>query len=306
MTSIQGRLATQFVKAIGLKRRLQKLADVENDAGALARRVEKLRRTDRRRPPWAIRRRWSAEHIEVSGSDLFVMTRPDSGSAGCVLLYLHGGGYMFGPFPTDWASMSRVAAETGCDLAMFLYPRAPEHHAQQTVDATVAAFDLLAERYGADGVVPIGTSAGGGLAVALAAELRDGGRPQPPCAVLISPGIDMTLTEDVGHLAASDVMLPADHVRSAGRVYGGPLGADHPLVSPTFGDLSDLPKLHVFVGTAEILLPSIETFAARARAAGTAVDLIYGTNQQHTWPIAPTPEGRQALRQIIGIVNACA
>ncbi|MEN8233948.1 MAG: alpha/beta hydrolase fold domain-containing protein, partial [Actinomycetota bacterium] len=39
----------------------------------------------------------------------------------------------------------------------------------------------------------IGTSAGGGLAIALMAALRDEGGVAPPCAVLLSPGVDMTL-----------------------------------------------------------------------------------------------------------------
>ncbi|MDJ0925471.1 MAG: alpha/beta hydrolase fold domain-containing protein [Acidimicrobiia bacterium] len=91
----------------------------------------------------------------------------------------------------------------------------------------------------------------------------------------------------------------------AGRVYAGALGSDQPTVSPLFGDLGDLPKMNVFVGGAELLRPSIEAFARKATEAGTEVRLILGDDQQHTWPIAPTPEGRQALGQVVDIVTSC-
>jgi hypothetical protein len=58
--------------------------------------------------------------------------------------------------------------------------------------------------------------------------------------VLLSPVVDMTLKHPVEHLEESDVLLSTEHVRSAGRVYTGALGPDHPTVSPLFGDLADL------------------------------------------------------------------
>ena len=221
-----------------------------------------------------------------------------------VLLYLHGGGYLFGPFGTEWAAMRKVAERSMSDLAMLLYPRAPEHDAAAALRVALAAYGSLADRYGANRVLPIGTSAGGGLAIALMTTLRDQGRESPPCAVLLSPGVDMTLEHPVGHLEESDVLLSTAHVRSAGRVYAGALGPAHPTISPLFADLGGLPKMHIYVGGGELLRPSIEAFARKAAEAGTEIHLILGDDQQHTWPIAPTPEGRKALGDLVDIVSA--
>ncbi len=302
MTTWRTALATRLVRLIGIKRRLQELAHVDNDPQALARRVAKVRRTDRPTPPLRVRRTWSHEAIDVGGFPLHVLA-PRAGRGDRVILYLHGGGYLFGPFGTEWAAMRKVAAATGSDWAMLIYPKAPEHHAAQTIDVAHQAFQLLADRYGARSVIVIGTSAGGGLALAVMRERRDRGEPLPSMAVLWSPGVDMTLEEDVAHLEAGDVLLSVDHVRSAGALYAGEWGARDPRVSPTFGDLSGLPPLHVFVGTAEIVYPSMLTFADRARVAGSEVHLIVGEGQQHTWPVAPTPEGREALERTIEIVR---
>ena len=304
MTSIRCRAAKLFVKMIGLKRRLASVAEVEGDAVALEKWVSKLRRTDRRRPSLAIRRTWETEPLDCDGNVLYVMTR--RGAPGDrVLMYLHGGGYMFGPFGTEWAAMRRVAAATESDFAMFMYPRAPENDARTTLEATSSAYELLTQRYGDGNVVLVGTSAGGGLAVALMVSLRDAGRPPPACSVLWSPGVDMTLQDDVSDLESGDVMLSVAHVRSAGRIYAGDLGPNHQIVSPINADLSRLPTMHVFVADSEILRPSIESFAARAREARTEAHLVLGEDAQHTWPAAPTPEGRRALDQVVGIVRGC-
>lgn len=305
MTTIRGRLANQMVRALRIKQRLRRLAEAENDPAAFEQGLQKLRRTDRRRPPWTVRLRWGIDRVDVCGFDLFLMSRKGSSHGRRALLYLHGGGYLFGPFGTEWAAMSKVARRSMADFAMLLYPRAPEHDAAEALRVARVAHSVLADRYGVASVVPIGTSAGGGLAIALMAALRDEGDRTPPCAVLLSPGVDMTLEHSVGHLEESDILLSTEHVRSAGRVYAGALGPDHPTVSPLFGDLADLPTMNVFVGSAELLRPSIEAFARKASEAGTEVRLILGDDQQHTWPAAPTPEGRRALGQIVDIVGAC-
>lgn len=305
MTSIRGRLATHFVRLIGFKKRLRHLAEVDGDEQAFHTALRRLRRTDSRRPPWTVRRSWTIEQIDVDGFDLFVMSPKGRGRSDRLLLYLHGGGYMFGPFVTEWAAMRKVAVTAPADFAMLMYPRAPEHDARTTLAVARAAYDRLAVRYGAGGVILVGTSAGGGLAIALMAALRDDGGAQAACAVLLSPGVDMTLRDDVSAYEDTDVMLPVEHVRSAGEIYAGDVGADHPIVSPLFGDLADLPSMHIFVGGAELLRPSLEAFAAKATDAGTEVQVVVGDNEQHTWPLAPIPEGRMALEQIVDVVRDC-
>jgi acetyl esterase/lipase len=290
---------------MGLQRRLRSLASVEDDPAALARSLRSLRRTDRRRPPWWVRTRWKVEHVDVSGFDLFVMSAKGTPRRDRTLLYLHGGGYLFGPFGTDWSAMRAIAAGASCDFAMLMHPRAPEHDVATTVPVTVAAHTELEERYGAGRVVPVGTSAGGGLAIALLASLRDADRPLPPCAILLSPGVDMTLERDVARYENTDILLSVEHVQSAGRLYAGSVGPRHPTVSPYFGALDALPRLHVFVGSDELLLPSIDAFAEKARAAGGDVRIVLGEGEQHTWPLAPTPEGRMARDRMVQILAEC-
>ena len=66
----------------------------------------------------------------------------------------------------------------------------------------------------------MGDSAGGGLALGLAEVLRDQGDICPEELILISPGVDMTLTNpDIPNYVALDPMLGIDGVRRLGEVW---------------------------------------------------------------------------------------
>jgi acetyl esterase/lipase len=234
------------------------------------------------------------EVVEVEGHELHLFRNPRR-LDGRLILYLHGGGYMFGPFPPEWKMAWSIAADTESDLAVFLYPRTPEHQAEHTVEVTLTAYQALLDRIGVDSVVLVGTSAGGGLGVVLMVEAAKRDMQLPSVAVLVSPAVDMTLRDGFGSIADGDVVLSSDYVRLAGLLYAGDLATDHPWVSPTNGNLEGLPPLQVFAGSREILSPSIENFVDRVRAAGSSPALIFGEGQQHTWPTLSTPEGQQAL-----------
>lgn len=302
MVSIATRVIEQMVRVLGLKRRLARVAAAAGDPDELGRLVKSLRRWDRLEPPRRSLRSWTHERVDIDRGTLHLLSKPD-GQRRRVITYLHGGGYMFGPGITEWRVAESTAKSAGCDLAMFVYPKAPEHEARHTVAATVHAFEAIGERYGAENVVAMGTSAGGGLAVATMAELRDRGSPQPALAVLISPGVDLAIEDDVSRLEKTDVLLSVDFVTGAGSLYAGDLGLRHSLVSPVYGDLGGLAPMHVLAGTKEILFPGLETFVERVNDSGGEAHLVVGEGQQHGWPTAPTPEGRSAVRRIVEIVR---
>lgn len=303
MTSIRTRAATRIVSALGVKRKLQELADSYSDQARFDRLVEKIRRYDRRDPPSGLVKKMDHERIDVEGHELHLFRNPSDGP-GRLILYLHGGGYMFGPFAPEWKMIGSIAADTGSDLAVLLYPRTPESDVERTINVVIQAYVALLEIYHQDEVVLVGTSAGGGLAVALNAEALKRGVAAPSRVVLVSPSVDMSLREDVSDLEEGDVLLSADYVRLAGQLYGGALGAVHPWASPIYGDLRSLAPMQVFAGSREILGPSIKAFVGRVNAAGSSADIIVGEGQQHTWPTLSTPEGQQARDAIVAFIAA--
>ena len=48
-------------------------------------------------------------------------------------------------------------------------------------------------------------------------------------------------------------MLKSDNLKIIGKIWSGDAKPDDYKVSPMFGELKDLPKLHLFIGTREII-----------------------------------------------------
>jgi acetyl esterase/lipase len=265
--------------------------------------LERARRFDHVVPPKRIRRRWHHEVLSAAGSPLHLL-RQRIGGAAQALLYLHGGGYMIGPAREHWRTAARLAGGGEADFAMLIYPKAPEHDHEDGIEAALAAYGLIVERYGSENVVVVGDSAGGGLALSLLMTLRERGIPQPHAAVLISPWLDLAMSDPASEAqAASDLMLTIDGAVAAGRYWSGELDPTDPLVSPRHASTTGFAPLHVFVGSEELFLPDCRAFVEKARANGDEATLRVMRRGQHVAAIFSTPEGRIARAQMLALID---
>jgi acetyl esterase/lipase len=261
----------------------------------------KARRFDTRKPPRAVKRGRRHEEIDIEGSTMHVL-----GNEGRrVILYLHGGGYLIGPSQQHWSALTDVGDQTGADVAMFLYPRIPEVDHAEIIASTLSAYEYLATRYGASNIVVAGDSAGGGLTATLLLHLRHREIEQPHAAVLISPWLDLALS-DPAALAQeqSDLMLTVSGIRAIGTHYAGEFrGTDDALISPVHASLEGLAPMHVFVGTDELFLADARTFAKRAEVDGAELTLREMPRGQHVAAIFNTREGRAARAQMAALIG---
>ncbi len=166
------------------------------------------------------------------------------------LLYLHGGAYCVGAAATHRNVTSRLALGSGMAVFALDYRLAPEHRFPAAVQDSLAAALALFAR---GPLVIAGDSAGGGLALATALALRDGGHPLPAALLLFSPWVDMTLRQAPATPVAGEAMLDADWARECARLYLGETDATHPGASPLHADLRGLPPVLIQVGTDELL-----------------------------------------------------
>ncbi len=226
---------------------------------------------------------------------------PD-GAGAATLLYLHGGGYCVGSVRTHRALVARLATATRARGLTVGYRLAPEHPFPAAVNDAVAAYRWLLQA-GVDPatIVIAGDSAGGGLTVALLVALRDAGEPPPAAGVCISPWTDLACTGDsMTTCAARDPMVQREPLLGMAAAYLAGQDPRTPLASPLHADLHGLPPLLIHVGTAETLLDDARRLAARARAAGVAVELDTWEDMIHVWHgFAPLlPEADEAIARI--------
>ncbi len=208
-----------------------------------------------------------------------------------VVVFVHGGGYVFGSARTSLPASVPLATEAALRFICVDYTTIPF----ATYDAILGQIilvvkSLIAAGHRMEDIALFGISAGGGLAAGAALKMRDDGLGIPAALVLWSPSTDlavqgetfMTLRQfepafnyqEVEKL--SQFVVPADRLRD-------------PYVSPVYGDYARgfAPTL-IQGGTREILLSNFIRLYQAMDTAGIPVKLDLYEGMVHAFPeIAP-------------------
>lgn len=203
-----------------------------------------------------------------------------------VILYLHGGGYVWGSLKSHRHLVSEVGRAAMMRTLALDYRRAPEFPFPQALDDTVSGYRFLFDSgFQPRQIAVAGDSAGAGLAVALLVRLKELGLPQPAGALLLSPWVDMTATAgSYNRNAKRDPVLNREIMQFLAEQYLGKHPRETPLASPVFADLSGIAPLTIFVGATEALLDDAVALARAAGLADVSVRLEIWPKMFHIWP----------------------
>lgn len=226
----------------------------------------------------------------------------DGGGDGRIILYLHGGSYFAPPHLFHWDMLRRISALSGAKIFVPIYPRAPIH-------ACSAAYVMLRGFYreffagSRKEIIFMGDSAGGGLALGLAEKLAEEDIPQPKKIILLSPWLDVSMDNpEMRGYEDCDPMLGIYGLRRMGKLWAGELDVHDPRVSPIYGDLGGLGRIHIFVGTHEIFYPEALRLSRLLTESGAEHTLTVGEGMNHVWVCYPMREGREAIERIAEII----
>jgi acetyl esterase/lipase len=224
---------------------------------------------------------------------------PRGVQTGRILLFIHGGGFVFGSPETHRAMAAQLAQRIGARAVLPRYRLAPEAPFPAAPRDIRAAWDgLLASGVAPGDIVLGGDSAGGALAFGLISALCAEGAPRPGAVFGFSPLADLTCSgESFTSNAARDVLLPVESAARLCEAFLRDQPADDPSVSPLFGQFRGAPPAWITVGDTEILLDDARRLAARLRQDGSAVELVVERDLPHVWPLFHNtlPEARRTL-----------
>jgi len=297
MPSLQARIVEWLIP-------LARAKHVFQSEEALRRDIARRRRHGPAVPSSRMRRQHQIEEHTFQGCPVFTV-RPREVGSGRHILYLHGGGYFAPMFAAHWWIVRRLVRRLNAAVTVPFYPLAPEHTAPEALNLMLGLARELIERAGNSNVTFAGDSAGGGIALALAQQLHDQSLPLPARLVLLSPWLDVTLSDpSQPALARIDPILDMPGGRIAGRMYAGELSPTDPRVSSLFGTLRGLPPIAVITGTHDLLYPDARRLADKARQEGARLDLYEYDSLFHVFVAVGLPETRRAMDQIAAFIEA--
>jgi acetyl esterase/lipase len=217
-----------------------------------------------------------------------------------IVLYIHGGAYLHNFEKPHWKAMAEWAETTGCGIVTPNYPLLYCYTAKDTHPLMMQLYRQLIEQYPAKLIRIMGDSAGGGLSLALAQELRKDSIELPSHLVLISPWVDVLGGDDA--LQENDTFLDAEVLRKVGADWAGDIDPRAPMISPLYGDMEELPPTDLFTGTWEIFYTDIIKTYDKMKAAGVDARLHVAEKMGHVYPLWPCPEGSKARKEIAEII----
>lgn len=254
-------------------------------------------------PPRSVTSKVTVTRDDTSGWPVYRVS-PHNSTPPRASVYFHGGAYIAEITATHWRTIAKLAAATDTTFIVPIYPLAPTETAKTTVARASEIAESVTMEYGSEHVVLMGDSAGGGMALAVAQQLRDAGVASVAHIVLISPWLDVAMTDpEIEKIAPHDPWLAVPGTRLAGELYRGELPVDDPRVSPLRGDLHGLAPITLFSGTRDIANADARSLVNACRSIGASLHYHEASSMLHVYPLLPIPEGRRALAVIAAVLN---
>ena len=238
---------------------------------------------------------------------LVTYRRPSDAAQPC-LLWIHGGGYLFGSARDDRAR--RIAEQLDCTVISVDYRLAPEHPFPAGPEDCFTALQWVVEhaselQIDASRLAIGGASAGGGMAAGLALMNRDRGGPEIRFQLLLYPMIDNLHDTPSGRWTNNPVWNRKTSF-NAWEMYldGEPGEAASPYAAATRAtDLTGLPPAYICVGGADLFRDEDIEYARRLMAAGIPCELSVYPGLFHGGDMF-MPQAKVSQRLERGVIHA--
>ena len=226
--------------------------------------------------------------------------RPQSGQTQAAIFWMHGGGHIMGTEEDSLAPL--LASELHLAVFSVNYRLAPENTYRESMEDCYAALAWLFKNAAAmnidkDRIAIAGASAGGGKCAGLALMNRDRDNYPLRMQALLCPMLDNLHDTDSGNMEGH-LMWDREASNIAWEMYlGGLPGPDaSPYAAPARArDLSDLPPVHICIGSEDLFRDECIDYAKRLYLSNTPCELAIFPGVTHGGDIF-APEAKVSKR----------
>lgn len=222
--------------------------------------------------------------------------RPQESGTPPLLIFLHGGGWMFGDLDGHDAACRRMVADVGCAVAAVEYRLAPEHQFPAGLNDCEAAVAWLLDNAAALGfdetrIALGGESAGANLAAVLGRKLKDRAGVRTMLQLIVHPLVDFRL-ESPSITQVQLAGLTREGMMMGRMLYLGEADITHPDASPLLADdLSGQAPAIVITVEVDPLRDEGEAYALKLAQAGVETTLVRIPSLTHGFMFESTDIG---------------
>lgn len=226
------------------------------------------------------------------------------------IIYLHGGGFVFGMSAIHVAYAERLAKICKARVLLIDYSLSPEVEFPVALNEIQKIWiSLIKDGLNPAKTVIMGDSAGASLSISAALRFRDDKLSQPACMVLFSPSVDATFSGK-SYITNNDkdIILNLYIMDFFINSYVGEGDKTDPLISPLFADLHDIPPFLLQVGSDEVLLSECKQFIKNAKRDKVKANLRIGKGMWHNWHLSANymPESNDSIKTVADyIISNC-
>lgn len=226
------------------------------------------------------------ENVQIGGVNCYVVTPAEipASNKNRLLVHVHGGGYVYsgGEFATEEAIM--VAGATHIKTISIDYRMPPKSPFPAAVDDAITVWKELSKTTRPSRMAIFGTSAGGGLTLAVVQRAIRDGLPTPAAIAPATPWSDLSKTGDSYFTNAYiDTWLQTyeGFLEAAARLYANGRDLKDPLLSPVYGQFNGFPPTFLTSGTRDLFLSNTVRVQQKLLEAGVKTELLIFEGQSH-------------------------
>lgn len=234
-----------------------------------------------------------------------------------VFIFIHGGGWVLGDYPTHRRLVRDLVVESGAVAVFPDYTPSPEAKYPTAINEIYAATKWVAAHGSEIGVdskrlAVVGNSVGGNMSAVIALMAKEKNGPDIKLQVLLWPVTDADFETDSYKQFSEERFLTKDMMKwfwdnylpdtsKRREIYASPLQA-------SLEQLKGLPPALIQTAENDVLRDEGEAYARKLNEAGVAVTLTRYAGLIHDYgllnPIAHVPAVQAALKQAAAIIKA--
>lgn len=232
---------------------------------------------------------------EIAGVQVFILEPaavPEK-NKNKILLYFHGGGYVFNPGVAGLDEGSYLASIGGFKVIAVDYRMAPEFPYPAALDDAMKVYEAMLKTYQAKNIGVFGSSTGGGMTLALCLRAKKEGLPLPGAIAAGTPWSDLSKTGDsyFTNENIDNVLVSYDGLlEGMAKAYANGHDLKDPMLSPVYGDMSGFPPTIIGTGTRDLFLSNSVRVHRKLREANVPSDLLVIEGLSHEQYVLLTPD----------------